>query len=500
MTKRVAIVVIHGIGEQVPMETLSGFIDTVWTRDMALVSPDKPHPDTGANRSANAAWYKPDPRTRNFDLRLVTTETYRTHDGQNRRADFFEYYWAHRVTGTQFDQVRAWIFGLMLRNPATKVPPPLRLAWVAMWLLLIVGVIIAVLARRWLGGEAMVVAGAVYALVSSWVIGKLNTVVGDIVRYVDPAPRNIKTRQAIREDGVRLLETLMGIDEAGVCHGSDYDRVIVVGHSLGTIVGYDILNHAFGRLNLKFDRARLAKGEQIHLLALERMVRAAWAHGQPLDAAAYRAAQDRARRELNAAGHPWIVSDFLSVGSPLTHAEFLMARDRAHLAEQTRQRVFPTCPPQLEFDRVSRQHGFTYAAEKAFPAAGPDVKGKRVPHHAAGFAFTRWTNIYSPLRGIIGGDIVSGPVSEAFGLAVSAQAPQGNGAVCTVSGIEEQQVLPSRDGEPADRKKRFLTHLQYWDMNVAMTPDKVAKHIAVLRNALDLKEKTAASPEKDDAP
>ena len=499
MTKRVAIVVIHGIGEQVPIETLSSFIDTVWTNDMALVSADKPHPDTGDTRTSNAAWFKPDPRTRNFDLRLITSETYETQSRERRRADFFEFYWAHRVTGTQFDQVRAWIFGLMLRNPRSKVPPPLLPAWFGMWILLLVGVATAIVANRLLGGEAMVLASAVYALVSSWLIGKLNAFVGDIVRYVDPSPRNIKTRQEIREDGVRLLETLMGVDEAGACRGSDYDRVIVVGHSLGTIVGYDIINHAFGRLNLKFDRAKLVAGEQMHLSALEGLVRAAWANGTPLDIEKYRAAQDRARRELNAAGNPWIVSDFVSIGSPLTHAEFLMAHDRAHLAELKTRRVYPTCPPQLEHDRANDQRSFTFAAKKVFSGTGPDVADKRVPHHAAGFAFTRWTNIYSPLRWVIGGDIVSGPVCETFGLAASAAASLGGGSARTICGIEEHAVLPSPNGEPEDRKKRFLTHLQYWDMKVAKTSGRSARHIEVLRDALDLAERTVAHEAKDDA-
>lgn len=497
MTKRVAIVVIHGIGEQVPMETLSGFIDTVWTADASLVSAEKLHPDTGAKRTSNASWYKPDPRTRNFDLRLITTETYETQDKQRRRADFFEFYWAHRITGTQFDQVRAWIFGLMLRNPLSNVPPPLLPAWLMMWVLLLVGLAIAVITNRAFGGEAMVLAGVVYGFASSWLIGKLNAVVGDIVRYVDPSPRNIKTRQEIREDGVRLLETLMGVDEAGAFRASDYDRVIVVGHSLGTIVGYDILNHAFGRLNLKFDNAKLAASEQVHLTELEDLVRTAWTDGSPLDIEAYRAAQDRARRELNAAGHPWIVSDFVSIGSPLTHAEFLMARDHADLAALKLRRVYPTCPPQLEFDRQKKQHSFTYAAEKAFRGERLNVAGKRVPHHAAGFAFTRWTNIYSPLRLIIGGDIVSGPVCKAFGLAASAAARDEQGATSTICGIMEHAVLPSSHGETQDRKLRFLTHLKYWDMNTAHIPGKVARHVAVLRSALDLAEAVADPAPKD---
>lgn len=500
MAERIAIVVIHGIGEQVPMATLSSFIESVWTTDLTLVSPDKPDPNTGAARTANAAWYKPDRRTRNFDLRLVTTESYETAE-KRKRADFFEFYWAHRVTGTQFDQVRAWIIGLMLRNPFTKVPAPLRLAWAVMWLLVLAGLAAGWAANRWLGPEALAAFTAIYGLASGWVIAKLNAYVGDIVRYVDPSPQNINTRQEIREDGVRLLETLMGVAEDGRVRESQYDRVLVVGHSLGTIVGYDIINHAFGRLNLAFDRALLAGSGQEQLTALETLVREAWETGQPLDLARYRRLQDAARRELNAAGHPWIVSDFISIGSPLTHAEFLMATDRAQLDQFKARRVYPTCPPQLEYHKAPPHYHFTYRAEKAFRGSGAPLKGKRVPHHAAGFAFTRWTNIYSPLRGIIGGDIVSGPVCEPFGLAIRPRA-SGEPAAASeiVCGIKDVPVLPSAQGTAEDRRKRFLTHLKYWDLKTAASGAQgpVPMHIQVLREALDLKESPpAASGEGD---
>jgi len=504
LAQRVAIVVIHGIGEQVPMATLSGFIEAVWTTDLTLVPPGKPHPETGDGaRTYNAAWYKPDPRTRNFDLRLITTERYETAAGARKRADFFEFYWAHRVTGTQFDTVKAWIFGLMLRNPFTRVPPPLRSAWAVMWLLLAGFLAAGWAANRWLGGDWMAAVSLAYAAASAWVIGKLNDVVGDVVRYVDPSPGNIKTRQDIREDGVRLLETLMGIDEEGVARGSEYDRVLVVGHSLGTIVGYDIINHAFGRLNLTFDRDRLAMTEQTNTAALETLVREAWAAGKPLDLERYRTLQDAARRELNRAGNPWIVSDFISIGSPLTHAEFLMAEDRKHLAALKAKRVYPSCPPQLEYHSAPPHYHFTYEAKRAFPRPGASLTGKRVPHHAAAFAFTRWTNIYSPLRGILGGDIVSGPVCEPFGLTVRPHKQGEPAPACdSLYGIKDVAVLPSQEGTVEDRRKRFLTHLKYWDLKVAAGArgDAPPMHIQVLREALDLKEGTPASPGAGDAP
>jgi hypothetical protein len=59
--------------------------------------------------------------------------------------------------------------------------------------------------------------------------------IGDAARYLSPIPDNIKLRQTIRADGIQLLRK---IHESG-----EYERVIVVGHSLGSVVAYDILKH-----------------------------------------------------------------------------------------------------------------------------------------------------------------------------------------------------------------------------------------------------------------
>jgi len=59
-----AVIVIHGMGEQIPMGTLNGFVDAVWTSDDSLTNRNKPDPYNGKSREKgpldNAAWYKPD--------------------------------------------------------------------------------------------------------------------------------------------------------------------------------------------------------------------------------------------------------------------------------------------------------------------------------------------------------------------------------------------------------------------------------------------------------
>jgi hypothetical protein len=506
MAKRTAIVIIHGIGEQVPMATLNSFIDAAWTDDASLVDKGKPDPNTGGERTVNRSWSKPDARSRSFELQLITTES----DNEDRRHDFYEYYWAHRVSGTTWEQVRTWLLGLMLRNPFTRVPRSVLPIWIAMWLFLFIFLAISLIAAlaasstplqpgatafppaRWTLTLAAHVQALPKALIAAvWGIsslalaaltGKMVDVAGDVVRYVEASPMNIAIRQSIRENGVRLIENLMGIDEQGVLGRTDYDRIIVVGHSLGTIIAYDILTHAFGRNNIRLDDAKLPGFRQEKRIELEAMVREAEADPpRSLDIEAFRALQDACRAELNALGNPWIVSDFISLGSPLTHAEFLLATSKEELEAAKDKRVLPTCPPVLEYDRSTRLKHFTYRS-KAVRGEGKanDPDAPRMPHHAALFAYTRWTNIYSRSCAILIGDLVSGRLGDAFGLHRKDGSP--------LSGIADIAVLPSDDGQAEDRRTRLLTHLRYWDLTYARRDrsDDVPFHIRALRKALDL--------------
>jgi hypothetical protein len=511
MAKKTAVIIIHGIGEQVPMETLNEFVDTVWTRDLSLASAGKPDPNTGEVRTKNASWSKPDARNRSFELQLVTTES----DSDGRRVDFFEYYWAHRVTGTTWEQVRAWLFGLMLRNPFTNVPKGVLPAWTVMWLVFFVFLYISLIAGMGVSKDVIDPASAsfppihgtlalaawvqawpkrliavvwgVAGLVSGWILTVMVDVAGDVVRYVQATPKNIAIRQSIRENGVQLLETLMGIDEHGQQGRTEYDRIIVVGHSLGTIVAYDILTHAFGRHNTRLDPAKVKGMTQENRVALEDLVRQAYLDpGKTISQDVYGALQDACREELAGIGNPWIVSDFISLGSPLTHAEFLMAADRDSLALYKEKRVLPSCPPALEFDQKTGQLHFTYRTRGVSREGDShDVEAPRMPHHSALFAYTRWTNIYSPLVGVLLGDIVSGPVGGQFGLDRKDNAPP-------VSGIRDIAVLPCAPTETGtaqqDRKRRVLTHLRYWDCGYARGQAGADEpfHISALRDALDL--------------
>ena len=108
----------------------------------------------------------------------------------------------------------------------------------------------------------------------------------------------------------------------------------------------------------------------------------------------------------------------------------------------------------------------------------------RWPHHAALFAYTRWTNIFSPSKFVFWGDQVSGPLAATFG-------PISN-AGHQIKGIKDIQVMPGLDkhGNVRAKEKHVLgAHTKYWSWKQkGQNPDdKPPYHIKVLREALKLK-------------
>ena len=149
--------------------------------------------------------------------------------------------------------------------------------------------------------------------------------VGDAARYLSPAPANVMQRKDIRDAGITLLRRLI---ESG-----EYARIIVVGHSLGTIIGFDVLRHLWPEYN-----TQIGKGSKATAEALKnwRTISAA----KPFDRDAWRTAQRAYLRALNEDGGAWNVSDFVTFGSPLAHAGTLMAKSPDDFATRWRSGSF----------------------------------------------------------------------------------------------------------------------------------------------------------------
>ena len=116
---RQAVVVIHGIGEQRPMDTLRSFVDAVLVKDQ---------------NQGSEYLNKPDTMNEMFETRCLQARP-------NRQAgrpvtDFYEYYWAHHMHGSKYTQVFGWLLGLMMRNPMS-IPHALRPAYIVSWSLML---------------------------------------------------------------------------------------------------------------------------------------------------------------------------------------------------------------------------------------------------------------------------------------------------------------------------------------------------------------------------
>ena len=286
---------------------------------------------------------------------------------------------------------------------------------------------------------------------------------GRVVRYTRATPDNIAARAAIRDRGLGLLEAL---------HDAEYDRIIVVGHSLGSILAYDLVSYFWAA----HDAARTVvqgSAEFADLRATEAAV-LAMQLGEPGALEQFETARKalmarlRARPGPGQPGDPdarWLITDLITLGSPLTHAEFLMTAGREDLERRKETREFPVSPPVRELldPKLIAAAG---AAGMPIEPVRPSLMSFEFGanewqlHHAAPFAAVRWTNIHDPSRLVFCGDLISGPLAPVFG-----------------PGVKDIDLARLRG-----RSWRF-THTRYWTIAKGK---KGAAPLNALREALDL--------------
>ena len=373
--------VIHGIGEQQPGRTLRSLVTSGVIADPATTH--------------HGAWVKPDRLSDSFELRKTAFRG--TSDRALPNTDVFEFYWAHMIRDTTFGQVLAWARRLLLRR---SVPRALLPAWLVLWAIVMLALAAVLLAAfglvPWLTGGAVVIAAS---LLWRWLVrGLLVKLVGDAPRYLVPLPDNIALRQEIRAAGVKLVQRL---------HEDGYDRIVILGHSLGSVIAYDIVKHSWIAMNIVHRRPHDTSFKAAVAVEKEITGTATAAEAQVLQHAAW--------RELRANTQPWLITDLVTVGSPLTYGDYLMADSRSEFEGLVADRVLPTCPPVAETEAKTGHRRVTYDRSYRSPFRRRQSTF-RTFHHAAPFAVTRWTNLYFKagwwgLRG----DLVGGPVAPMFG-------------------------------------------------------------------------------------
>ncbi len=503
--KRQAVVIVHGQGEQRPMGTIRDFVKVLWQKNPELNAPGE------TNETERKIWIVPDDKSGLYELQRITTPE---HNG--RRSDFFELYYADLLNATPLRNLWRWVQRLLWVDPA-YVPAHMRWPWAVFWMLTVVTIISALAALlalpellrlNWFEAFTSEVArrGHIISLVGlalillpkfivqlafikripsqlliltiaigvldsfgwnnhiinlmllGWLAYLADTLLlpyfGDAASYLSAHTETVQSRQGVRNRGLALLKALH--------EDPEYDRVIVIAHSLGSVLAYDLLHILWHEVGPTKDNPPGPKAIDA-LKAVDDFVAAAPKGIWDADTIArFQALQWQAFMTLSAQkGKPdtetlsgWKISDLITLGSPLSSAEFLITDGRQDFKRMKEERVLPTAPPQP----YNGEHGVLY----------PDTEKGEAAHHAAVFSTVRWTNLYdrfdSPL--FLLGDAISGPLAgeDQFGPGIL---------------DVDVEIHWGRLGW------RLFTHNFYWT-DTARQGDPPAPHITSFRAAVGL--------------
>ena len=272
----------------------------------------------------------------------------------------------------------------------------------------------------------------------------MNSSFVDVVRYLDTSPRSYAVRHDIRKGIVDLLQ---GLHDAG-----RYQRIVVVAHSLGSYIGYDAISHLWGQTSPVHRGPPLVPrrdGEQPDgLRELEEAASALIDNSGSVDS--YQDAQQRLWLGLRQDGNPWLITDFISFGSPMYFADQLVTRDRTKFDDRVEKRELPTCPPRpepAEYNNVNHLPRW-YSWKN---------HGRRVLYHGAPFAVVRWTNLWFPAHLGFLGDWFGGPLSPLFGAGIREIPLTRNRWKSWIPGYAHALYLHFLDDE---RQESVTTHLR----------------------------------------
>jgi hypothetical protein len=232
---RQAVVIIHGIGEQRPMQTLRAFVagvlgegDVNLPLEKHIFSKPDRISDTLELRRLSARPGKYD--RSNFELRDET--------------DFYELYWQHLMLGTTSRPVLEWALYLLIHP--SKLNHRLHRVWCRV-VPIMAAVAIALTVTGFVWGPSLAVALTILPP-ALWIglrflewlaAGQVERLIvgfaGDAFRYLNADPPNVQVRRAIRTAGLTLLR---GLHEDELRR---YERIVLVGHSLGSVIAYDLI-------------------------------------------------------------------------------------------------------------------------------------------------------------------------------------------------------------------------------------------------------------------
>ncbi|OKS86723.1 alpha/beta hydrolase [Mucilaginibacter polytrichastri] len=387
-----AVIIVHGMGEQRPMDTLRGFVEGVkWQMEQ-----NDPSEKNAKVRS------KPDSIGDIYETVRLSLES--NFSAKRPITDFYEFYWAHNMRGTKFSQMGTWLRQVIFRQ-VNKVPKQLQRVWWTVWGLFIIATIISLAISYWLkipGWFKPIIAilggtlfSALWTSITAFVKTSFLNSLGDVARYMTPEPDNISERKNIRQQGITFLRKLHTI----ATHDKP-DRIIVVAHSLGSVVAYDLLRLLWTEYNTVYTIPP-PNNAQPALDSLNTMAQQPGA--LPGN---FAEAQNQLWQESRSLGNPWLVSDFITLGAALNAIDYFMV-NKVPIEQLIEQREIPVCPPEIDTNDHNIYYRQFFDAEE-----GKNRKGVNVLNHGALFGMIRWTNIF------YASDFVGGPMQRVFGKGV----------------------------------------------------------------------------------
>ena len=449
---RQAVIIIHGIGEQQPMDTLREFVKEI--------APEI------ENSDKQKSFNKPDIFSGLFELRRMTASRHK----HTFKTDYFEYYWAHNMQDNKISDVFWWTVSLIFRPFYTpkkifsvkEIPSRIRFVFYGLWLILLLFVVLIGLIiydyyasgklfehyLTWFSGYFVKI---IIGLILSGFGFILSNYLGDVARYMTPKAHNIGNRETIRKNAFQLLDRLHTLrkDNKNV-----YDRIVIVGHSLGSVIAYDLINlywnHIYENTN-KIDPNLIRENEKIALKLIK-----IYENLPPKPSLEARENYEKALKLFQNAQFElwksqyqnecsWRISDLITLGSPLANANLFLAKNNDTFEEKKIERELPTCPPVFEvFDTLDENKKKVKTEHCSFPHK-PNQKAD-LPltlHHAAAFSMTRWVNIYFK------NDFIGGKIN------------------CLGGGIENiPALIPEKKWLgffPFRGRIPFLSHIYYWN-------------------------------------
>jgi hypothetical protein len=255
---------------------------------------------------------------------------------------------------------------------------------------------------------------------------------------------------------------------------------------LGTVVAYDMLRATFARISRHIPTDAQALGPELaQINNTDSESIPPRATSRSLMRKIYALVEEQRRKNKDKLAKPaetpagdddpkaWLVTDFITVGSPLTHAHYLLCHgktEREQIADFDRrkaEREFPACPP-LKRD-----------GDKLLTFYNP-LEKKDCFHDGALFGLTRWTNLYFPMQQVFWGDPIGGPVGM-YGTGELGEDGKEVRKELFGKGVLDVAVSTEPTGEA-----RFITHTAYWD--IKRPAERDAPHILALKRALDLED------------